>query len=699
MNIMDLFGLGDAGTDPSSQLALRAHDDAAANANNGSTATLAPDWSSVQGPSTQVPTVQPAAGATMPAQAAQPVQAAPGGGLKFGNPFGGDPLVSFGGPNPNDDKINPDYGVSQGAVDRANRKAALNTGLLLLAAGSSRDDGARASLLGQIAGASDTSGQLQNMAHLRLEMANARLKNAAAEQQASQMAAQRRLLGLDDSTGGAAPAAPAAATAPTVIPLAAPAPASPMGSVVGAAPVAQAQARTVNGVANAADTAILNAATSGADPAAADPNAASPLAMIPAPAPASQDPAAAAAAGTPPVTTMVPPSGTQFPSAPKDTMPVPNALANGLDPRTLPLAERAAMADLPPEKFAERLNTLNDTMRKQEYTGPSFLDPTTKTLMQPIYANGQLVRSQPLGQEATNSRIFQDDAGNYHQQKLRPDGTVADDSFVVPNSQVRSEKMSDTELGMAKDAATELKTRYAALQNAPQQIARAQKVIKNIDDGTVATGPTVPLGQTVGALLSNWGMAGDKELTQIRNTNDAKALSTMVAAQIAKQNNPGGHITDNDQAVGENIVGAGASGSPQSLKEAMNRYINDKQNDVALYNSDTDTHLQELDRLGLKSGYLKARKIGGDIGTSVPLSNVTPSTAPTNSLSNPGKPDADAVPSSTPALSLLPGANKAPVATAAVPTAAASYLRANPGLKADFDRKYGTGAAASVLGK
>ena len=184
MNILDLFGL--VGEDPASQLALRAHDDAAQNANNGSTASLIPP----QGWNT--PAVQPAQPVTQGA-------ASPSSGFSLGNPMEGDKL--FGEDRSHDAEIDPDTGLTRGAARRVNNQAMLQASMLMMAAGMATDEGARASIINGIPSALDTTPKLQSMAHLRLEMAKARVAQAQEQQTANQMATQRRLLGLDGGTG------------------------------------------------------------------------------------------------------------------------------------------------------------------------------------------------------------------------------------------------------------------------------------------------------------------------------------------------------------------------------------------------------------------------------------------------------------------------------------------------------------------
>ena len=599
---------------PDQLLALRAHNDStqeqaaagppAVNWDRMQLPPMDPGMQGPRGPSQvdSAPAVAMAP-AAMPQGAMAPTQDPPSGGFNLSDILQGG---GIGQDTSHDSEIDPDYGISRGAIRRANNRSMFNSGLLLLAAGAARDDGARASILSNLPATMDNSNQLQNFSRTRLEVAKAKLATAQAAQTASQDAAwQKQLDGYGQKFGGAQ--APVGGVAAPVQPLAS-ATAAPGAVSAPAVPAA------------------------GAQPAPAVASATPP-----------QDAPAPGAVPAGPAPMELPKPGTVFPSAPPPKLDRPPELAAGYQPKSM--ADVNLLRGMTREKAAEYIQQQTTNMQSQEYPGQPFLDPTTSTLMQPIYKNGVLLHSTPLGQESSNARIVQDAQGNYRSQKLRQDGSVADDSFVTPESQKQANALSEREFDLVKTNAADLKSRYAQLQDVPQKISRAQIIMKNIDDGKVTVGPGATSAQYAGNVLSNLGWANKDEIDKLSKTSDAKSMIGQISATIARANNRGGQITDSDQKLAEGI--AGGLDNPQVLKEALGRYVEDQRNEVNLYNSDADGHTAELKRTGLGSGLLRARRIDGSLGDS--------STKPAYATS-------DVAPSNTPVGAPAPAPAPAPVA-------------------------------------
>lgn len=155
----------------------------------------------------------------------------------------------FGG-GPDDDKVDPATGVTQGQARQVNMQSMMGLGLTLMAAGMRQSDDSRAAILARAPGMLNNQDSLNGFAKMRLEMANARLKErqaANADEQA------RRWQSLMGGSGAAAGANPGLTGAPAALPGTIAPAGAPAGGV--AAPVAAGGAPAAPMAAPGADTA------------------------------------------------------------------------------------------------------------------------------------------------------------------------------------------------------------------------------------------------------------------------------------------------------------------------------------------------------------------------------------------------------------------------------------------------------------
>ena len=115
------------------------------------------------------------------------------------------------GARPGDETVDPNTGVSAGQQRQMSMQSMMGMGLTLLAAGMRQTDDSRAAVLARAPAMLNNSDQLNNFAKMRLEMANARLK----ERQLQNSEETQRRWGALFGGSGAAAGAPGIGTAPT----------------------------------------------------------------------------------------------------------------------------------------------------------------------------------------------------------------------------------------------------------------------------------------------------------------------------------------------------------------------------------------------------------------------------------------------------------------------------------------------------
>jgi hypothetical protein len=544
--ILDLLGLGGigdgGGQDPNSRLALAASNDARA---------------------------QPAAPAT------------PEWG--FGDPSQGNPL--FGQQTYADDaQIDPDTGVSKGFLRRDSNKQALMTGLMLIAAGASRDDGARAQILSGLSNTMDSSSRIQNFAKMRLELAKARLADQQAKSSAAADAQFQSFLSGGTPAQGTAPA-PAAP------------PAGPMAPVVGAQ-AAPAAAAVAAGTGNAADAAIAGAAASGAQPAAPQ----APAAPAPA-APAPAAPSLLAGSGA-----------TMLPSKAPDKMDMPPEIGN-FGVANLSAQQRQIIAGMGREKGLAEIERLSAEARNQEYVGSPIMMEGTNQVQIPIYQNGRLKGYKEAGAGTVTASIATDDQGNRSIQTKDARGNVTSITPTDLQSDKDAQRLSAADMTAAQAGAADLKTKYAGLADAGQKYARANQAISDIEAGKVDTGPASGALNYGKRLFDTFGQLSDEQKQNLLATDNVKGLEGSLVAKLAKANN-GSQVTDADVRFAQSIVTGG--GTPDEIKEALKRYQQDLRNEVNLYNDAANDHNSRIG--GVKAGDyvkggLKVKTVAGDFGT------------------------------------------------------------------------------------
>jgi hypothetical protein len=138
------------------------------------------------------PAPDPATTGAVPAAAPAAAPASSGGG-GLGGFLGG--LFGGGGARPGDDAVDPNTGATVGQVRQANLQSIQKLGLILLASSGRMSGDQRAAILSRAGDALDNSGQLNEFAKMRLQMANARLAERKQQQSEQKSAYVRALLG------------------------------------------------------------------------------------------------------------------------------------------------------------------------------------------------------------------------------------------------------------------------------------------------------------------------------------------------------------------------------------------------------------------------------------------------------------------------------------------------------------------------
>ena len=558
-SFLDLIGLGGlnptAGADPASRLALMAADDARQGQPQG------------QAPSTPLPSAgavtdasgggygAPAAPATAPRfdfMQFNPANLLQGGGSLFQD-------------TSRDNETDPDTGLTRGFIRRENNKSLLNTGLLLMAAGMSRDDGARASLMGAIPQAADSDDRIRTAAASRLEFAKGKLAIAQANRAAEQQAAWSKQL---DAIAGGGAAAPSAA----------PASAAPSRSIF--------PAGTGPAVAMAAPSAPAGSAGPVTAPPAAQaaPMASADASPLPLPSPQGS------------LGTTIPPK-----------MAVPSDLARGYQPTA---DDVPFLRTMTPDEGQKWIAGRTKDLQSQEYLGPPVVAPGTNNVVIPVYKNGSLIRTENAGSGTVTASMERDASGNSSIVTRDGRGNVTNLQPTELASDKRADKLDDLTLGALKENKAGLQTDFTKYQSAPAKLAQADRVLDGISKGQVIAGPGASMQEAAYSVLDKMGLGGDDTKARLLATADKDRLVGSIAGALAKANN-GSQVTDADQRLAEKIVGA--NGNSDVIRQSVQEYKADLKNQVRDYNSRVAEHNSALQGAPARLSIIyKAKAIPGN---------------------------------------------------------------------------------------
>ena len=639
MGIMDLLNFGGAadpgaGQDPNSQLALMAHDQPAQPAPS-------PDWTSA-----------------------------------IGNPMNGDKL--FGEDRSQDNVVDPDTGVPKGFTRRENNKAMLQASLMMMAAGMSTDEGARASLLSNIPGIMDTSTKERNFAQMRLEMAKARVATAQANAQQQQEAAWQKFV-----TGGVTPGVgvPVSAGQP------AGPPPGPMAPVVGAGGQAgQAAQNVAGGGGNAADQAILRAASDpGTSPlmGSGDPTApqtpedmqiikaggntpvptASPMpdsAYNPLPMPvAGPTPSAPAPAGPAPGPTSVL-TNPIYPQKAGPAPVIPPLTIDQLDP-----TQRAMLAAMPSKEGRAEFERLANARQQQEVVGSPIMLPGTNEISVPVFQNGQLKAYQKVGAGTTHAAIQTDDKNNKTIVTTDASGNPTGITPYTPESQRIDAETQKVDLDNAKKTSDDLKGEFKQLQNSSQDYQRMKQAVDDVNSGKVMTGPVQDMVAQYKRIKGAIGGMTDDDKRAILATDNANTLTSELQAKFARSLSS--RVDNMDLAVAKAAITGG--GTPMEVAQAIKNQMVVLDNQVKDYNDRAGDHNDRVKSIKGGGDYTRAglpvKTIQGGFG--VTNDQYTPAYAQNTPHANEGDTLARAAaqPAPTPLQMLRGNQNGAPAAAAA----------------------------------
>lgn len=561
----------------------------------------------------------------------------------FGDPSNGDPL--FGQQNHADDKeIDPDTGLSKGFLRRENNKQTMLTGLMLLAAGTSRDDGARAQILSGIAN-NDSSSRIQNYAKMRLDLARGRLADQQAKSQAAQDAAFQQQFGGGTQAPQGAPAAPA--SAPMLQP-------GPVAGAVGpqAAPAAAAVAA---GTGNAADAAIATAATSGAPPAPAQPPQAAPTPDAP---------------PAPPTSVLGGPGRTVLPGKAPDKMDIPGALAT-----YVPTAqEKQEILSMGREKGLAEVARRTDALRNQEYPGSPIMVEGTNQVQIPIYQHGALKGYKEAGAGTTSASIEKDpNTGDSVLVTRDGRGNKTGISAYDGANEKDQRRISEADAAAATASAADLTTKRASLATLGQQYSRLDLARKDIEAGKVDSGPATEFKNYLKRVADSVGALSADEKAQIMATSNVEGLTNELAGKLAKAQN-GSQVTGPDFDNAKREISGG--GTPMEFRAALSRQMEAIRSQASQFNDDVQRHNDLLGSVkagAYVTGKLRVKPLEGDFGT---RGDANSSAFATEASGTPQAPNAPTTPLGLLGRAMKPGVTGQPDAIEGAPSVAGTVPKA-----------------------
>jgi hypothetical protein len=494
-------------------------------------------------------------------------------GDMLGDAFSGRGIM---GARPGDDVVDPNTGVSAGQQRQISMQSMMGMGLTLLAAGMRQTDDSRAAILAKAPGMiGNSSDSLSNFAKMRLEMANARLK----ERQLQNADETQKRWGALFGGSGAAAGAPGLGAAPATTPL----------------PGAEA---VTGGVA------------------------------------AGQAPTAAPAASSTAPTLQAPAGGAVTPGAPGAATPQQeHPLLAGISPGV-----RMLLAGMGPEKGMEKLLDIRRGLDEQEVMGQPAQDPNTGKWFAPKIKNGKQTGVVDFGQsiETSGPAAVDPETGRKNMPIMRDGRTVRtenlgdvlkpvteEDGRIVTRQagqvvgiQGAPEDPQDREertasVGLRKKRFETLETSRPDITNLSNQYDRVAQAEKNVREGKTLAGFGADQKAQAMNLMSGLGILSDEGKEALAKSGDANAFLAQAGGEFAKQYY-GPQISNSDVENARKAVGAVMSNDPVSVANALARIRKGYQTKIEAYDRDVESHNSRLS--GIRSEALRAdlqaQKIG-----------------------------------------------------------------------------------------